>query len=117
MRGRPRVVLAVKVQEIEGKEHEPMRRPVDRGAESIEVGDAVPVLDDHFAIDHGRFAAQPGAGLNHPPIGPRPVIAVASEGTDLAIIHDDQGAVTIVLDLVNPSFSGGRPAQGWGFRA
>ena len=96
------------MQEIEGKEHEPVRRRVDRRAKGIEVGDAVLVLDDHLAIDQGRLAGQPAAGVDNPPVGPRPVIAVAGEGSDLAAIDDDQGAVAIIFDLVNPALSGGR---------
>src|SRR5262245_18846407 len=96
----PPDILAVEVQEIEGKEHESVRRRVHGRAESIEVGEAVFVLDDHLAIDQSRFAGQPGAGIDNPLKGPRPVIAVAGEGTYLATFDDDQGAVTIVLDLV-----------------
>ena len=66
------------------------------------------VLDDHLAIDQGSFAGQLAASIDHPPIGPRPVIAVAGEGTELATIDDDQGAVAIMLDLVNPALSGRR---------
>jgi hypothetical protein len=36
---------------------------------------------------------------------PRPVIAVAGEGTDLAAINDNQGAVAVIFELVNPSES------------
>ena len=100
-------ILAVEVQEIEGKEHDPVRRLVDSRAQGIEVGDAVLVLDDDLAIDHGRFAGQLGAGLDHPAIGPGPVPAMAGEGTDLAVIDDDQGAIAVMLDLVNPALSGG----------
>ena len=96
------------MQEIEGKEHEPVRRRVDGRSEGIEVGDAVLVLDHHLAIDQGGLAGQPGAGLDHPPIGARPVIAVAGEGADLAAIDDDQGAIAVILDLVNPALPGRR---------
>jgi hypothetical protein len=41
------------VQEIEGKEHEPVRRLVDGRSKGIEVGDAALVLDDHLAIEQG----------------------------------------------------------------
>jgi hypothetical protein len=70
--------------------------------------DGVLVLDDHLAIDQGRFAGQLAANLDHPPIGSRPVIAVSGEGADLAAIDDYQGAVAVIFDLVNPSLSGGR---------
>ena len=36
---------------------------------------------------------------------PRPVIAVAGEGTDLAAINDDQVAAAVIFDFVNPSES------------
>ena len=54
------------------------------------------------------FAGQLAAGLDHPPIGSRPVIAVAGEGADLAAIDDDQGAIAVILDLVNPALPGRR---------
>jgi hypothetical protein len=73
----------------------------------VKIGDAVLVLDDHLAIDQGRFAGQLAASIDHPPIGPRPVITVAGEGPDLTAIDNDQGAVAVMLDLVNPTVSGG----------
>ena len=96
-------IMAVEVQEIEGKEHEPVRRRVDGRSKGIEIGDAVLILDDHLAIDQGRFAGQLAASIDHPPIGPRPVITVAGEGSDLAAIDDYQGAIAVVFDLVNPA--------------
>jgi hypothetical protein len=104
----PAQILAIDVQEIEGKEHEPVRRRVDSRSKGVEVGKAVLVLDDHLAIDQGGLAGQPGASLDHPLIGPRPIIAVPSEGAGLAAINDDQGAVAVVLDLVNPAL-----CEGW----
>jgi hypothetical protein len=77
-------ILIIQVQEIEGKEHEPVRRRVDRGTESIEVSEAEFVLDNHLAIDQGGFADQLAASIDHSLIGPRPVIAVAGKGADLA---------------------------------
>jgi hypothetical protein len=71
------------VQEIEGKEHEPVRRRVDRRAEGIKVSEAVLVLDDHLAIDQGGSGGQPNAGVDAPLIGPRPVIAVPGKGADM----------------------------------
>ena len=65
MRGAPQI-LAVEVQEIEGKEHEPMRRRVDRRSKGIEVGKAVLVLDDHLAIDHGT-SCRPACRKPRPP--------------------------------------------------
>ncbi len=53
MSGMPAQILAIEVQEIEGKEHEPVRRRVDSRSKCIEIGDAVLVLDDHLAIDQG----------------------------------------------------------------
>src|SRR4051812_3246997 len=79
----PPQILAVEVEEIEGKEHQPVRRRVDRRAESIEISEAMLVLDHHLAINHGSFAGQPGASIGNPLIAPRPVIAVAGEGADL----------------------------------
>ena len=62
-------ILAVEVEEVEGKEHEPVRRRVDGRSQGIEIGDAVLVLDHHLAIDHRGLAGQLAAGLDHPPIG------------------------------------------------
>jgi hypothetical protein len=58
-------------------------------------------------LDGGRNIAEP-ANSNSPLIGSRPVIAVAGEGPDLAPVDDDQRAITIVLDLVNPALALGR---------
>jgi hypothetical protein len=111
----PPQILAVEVQEIEGEEHKPVRRRVDSRSKGIEIGDAVLVLDDHLAIDQGRFAGQPGARLDHPPIGPRLIIAVAGKGADHAAIDDEQGAIddeqgaiAVIFDLVNPALPGRR---------
>ena len=46
-------ILAVEVQEVEGKEHDPLRRRVDGRSKGMKIGDAVLVLDDHLAIDQG----------------------------------------------------------------
>jgi hypothetical protein len=58
-------ILAVEVEKIEGKEHDPVRRLVDGRAQGLEVGDAVLILDDDLAIDQGRFAGQLAASLDH----------------------------------------------------
>jgi hypothetical protein len=63
------------------------------------------VLDDHLAIDQGRFAGQLAGSLDHPAIGSGPVPAMTREGSDLAAVDDDQGAVAVILDLVNPASS------------
>jgi hypothetical protein len=101
-------ILAVKVQEIEGKKHDPVRCLVDDRAQGKKVGDAVLVLDGHLTIDQSRFAGQPGAILDHPPIGSRPVIPVPGEGADLAAIDNDQGAIAVIFDVVNPAIPGRR---------
>src|SRR5262249_19803053 len=44
-------ILAIEVQEIEGKEHDPVRRRVNGRAERMEIGDPALVLDDHLAIN------------------------------------------------------------------
>ena len=90
------------MQEIEGKEHEAVRRCVDRRAERIEVGDAVLVLDDHLPVNQRRLAGQLGGGVDDPAIGSGPILAGAGEGPDLALVDDDQGAIAVILDLVNP---------------
>jgi hypothetical protein len=57
------------VKEIEGKEHESVRRRVDGGAERIEVGDAVLVLEDDLTVDQGSLTAQLAASIDRPAIG------------------------------------------------
>src|SRR5262245_59128734 len=106
MSGVRRRSWAVKVQEIEGKEHDAVRRLVDGPPQGVEVGDAVLVLDNGLTINQGRFAGELAGSLDHPAIWPGPVPATAGEGPDLAAIDDDQCAVAVVLDLVNPAFSG-----------
>ena len=66
MSGLPSQILAVEVQEIEGKEHEPVRRRVDGRSKGMEIGDAVLVLDDHLAIDQGRLR-RPACRKPRPP--------------------------------------------------
>jgi hypothetical protein len=64
---------------------------MDVPAQGIEVRDAVLVLDDYLAIDQGRLATELGAGPDHPAIRSRPVPAMTGEGSDLALVDDDQG--------------------------
>jgi hypothetical protein len=40
-------------------------------------------------------------------MGSGPIAATAGEGPDLALVDDDQGAIAVMLDLVNPVFSRG----------
>ena len=54
------------------------------------------------------LAGELGGSLDHPAIWAGPVPAMAGEGPDLAVVDDDQGAVAVMLDLVNPALSGGR---------
>src|SRR5438874_7713218 len=65
-------------------------------------GSAVLVFDDDFTVDHSREAAEAGASLDDGTISARPVIAVASERSDPSVIDMDQGAESVVLDLVQP---------------
>jgi hypothetical protein len=71
------------VQEIEGKEHESVRRRVDGRAKRIEVGDAVLVLDDDLTVNQRRLAGQLG-GVYNPAIGSGPIPAGAGIGPDVA---------------------------------
>jgi hypothetical protein len=93
----PFEVLAVEVQEIEGKEHEPMRRLVDSRAERVEVRNAVLVLDNGLTIDQGRFTGELAGSLDNPAIGSGPVPAMTREGPDSAAIDDDRGAIAWFL--------------------
>jgi hypothetical protein len=104
----PPQILAVEVQEIEGEEHDAVPRLVDGRAEGVEVGDAVLVLDHDLAIDQGSLTAQLAASIDHPAIWSGPIPAAAGEGSYLAAVDYDQGAVAVMLDLVNPALSRGQ---------
>jgi hypothetical protein len=97
------LILAVEVQEIKGKEHDPVRRLVDGRAQGLEIGSPILVLDNDLAIEDGRRAGQLGAGLDHPAVGSGPVTTMPGEGSDLALVDEDEGAIAIVLDLMNPA--------------
>ena len=71
----------------------------------IEVGNAVLVLDDDLTINDGRLAGELGGRLDHPPISP--VQLMTGEGPGIAALDDNQGAVAVMLDLVNPSLPEG----------
>ena len=60
------------------------------------------VLDHRLAIEHRGLAGQLATGIDNPPISGRPIIAVSGEGADLAAINNDEGAIAVVLDLMNP---------------
>jgi hypothetical protein len=95
-------------QEIEGKEHDPMRRLEDHRTQGIEIGYTIFVLDDKLAVDQGRLAGQLGGGIDHPAIGSGPIPAMAREGPYSALVDDYQRAIAaIMLDRVNPVLSGG----------
>jgi hypothetical protein len=51
----------------------------------------------------GGIAGELGASRDHPAIGSGPVPAMSGEGPDLTLLDDDQGAVAVTLDLVNPA--------------
>ena len=74
----------------------------------MEVGDAILILDDDFAIDDSRLTRESRDSLDYPAIGAGPIPSMPGEGPDLAAVDDDEGAVAVMLDLVNPQFSGGR---------
>jgi hypothetical protein len=61
-----------------------------------------------LSSDQGGMAFEPYAGLDHPAIRASPVPAMAGKRPDLTAVDYDQGAITVMLDLVNPPFSGGR---------
>ena len=54
------------MQEIERKEHDPVARLVDSRAQGIEVGDAILVLDNDFAIDDSRLTRESRDSLDYP---------------------------------------------------
>jgi hypothetical protein len=59
----------------------------------VKIGGAVLVLDSYLAIDQGGFAGKPAAGIDHPPIGPCPVIAVPGKGSDPISVGDDDVSI------------------------
>ena len=83
------------------------RKAKERVAIGIEIRNAVLVLDDDLAIDQCRLAGQLGGGLDNPLVRSGPVPVMPGEGPDLAVIDNDQGAVAVMLNLVNPALSGG----------
>ena len=64
-------ILAFKVEKIESKEHDPVRRLVDGRAQGVEIGETVLVLNHDFAIDQGGVTSY-AAFLNQ---GDRPCAA------------------------------------------
>jgi hypothetical protein len=60
------------------------------------------VLD---SIYRGPPAPTYGFSLDHPAIWTGPVPAMTGEGPVFATVDDDQGAVAVILDLVNPGSS------------
>jgi hypothetical protein len=74
----------------------------------MEVGNAILVLDDDLAIDQGCLAGKLGRSFDYPAIRTGPVPPMPGKGPDFAAVNDDQGAVAVMLDLVNPALAGGR---------
>jgi len=66
----------------------------------MEVGDAILILDDDFAIDDSRLTIESRDSLDYPAIGAGPISSMPGEGPDLDALDDDQGAA-VMLDLVN----------------
>ena len=48
-----------------------------------------------------------GGGLDNPLIGSGPVPVMPGEGPNLALVDNDQGAVAVMLNLVNSALAGG----------
>src|SRR4051794_25011036 len=78
-------ILAVEVQQIEGKEHNPVRRLVDGRAQGIEVGDPVLVLDDDLAVNEGGVAWKLGCSFGHPRVRTCPVPAMPEKALTLPL--------------------------------
>ena len=74
----------------------------------MEIANALLILHHHLTIKDGRLAAEFAGSLDDAAIGIGPVITVPGKGSDLAPIDDDQGAIAVVLDLVNPTGARGR---------
>lgn len=95
------------MQQVERVEEQPMRFVVNRRSQRTEIGDAALVLDDHLAVDDGRSARQPPGGSNDRAVPVGPIGPPAGERSGGAAIDDEQGAVPVVLDLVEPAVAGG----------
>ena len=95
-------VVAIKLDEVEGDEHEPVRLALDRGSKRSEVGAPLLVLNNHLAVDRGGLAAKAQPRRDDRRIAISPVVPVARERPALAVVEHDEGAIAIVLDLVLP---------------
>ena len=101
-------ILAFQFEEIEEMEAEPVAlrlRPVaalEDLLEGGEVGIALGVVRDDFAVHEGRGKIERGNGLDERAELVGPVLAVARVDRDVAPIDRDQRAVAVILDLVEP---------------
>src|SRR5687767_11521732 len=91
------------MQDVECKEHKPVRLRENGAAERHEIGDAALVLHDDFPVKNGRAAGELCGGIGNPSVVLRPVQSPAGEGTGLPTVDGHDGAVAIVLDFMQPA--------------
>jgi hypothetical protein len=63
------------------------------------------------SVDDGSLAGQLAGSLDHPVIRSGPVPAPTRKYHNLALVNDDQGAIAVMLDLVNPALASGGLAE------
>jgi len=71
----------------------------------MEVGAAVRPRTDHLAINDRRLALEFLSRGDDRRISPRPIIAVPRPGPRQSVIDDEERAVAVMLDFVNPAFA------------
>jgi hypothetical protein len=98
----------VEMEDVEGVEDQRVRSPSQSLLQSVEVGSATLVLHDHLAVEDRRAAFEAVGGGNYARIPVRPVMTVARKGAHTTVVPQEQRAVAIMLDLVNPALSLGR---------
>ena len=74
--------------------------------QSIEVGSTINTEQYRFAVDYKRGAPIAQGGFNDDRILIRPVVAVAGEQANALPVPLDDQSIAIVLDLVEPIFTG-----------
>ena len=91
-----------------------MLAPDDGFAQLAEVGQALVVEDDDFAVDDGVLDVESLSGRGEVAILGCPFETPPSEDAHRCIIDDDLRAISIEFDLVNSSVALGRLVdQGW----
>lgn len=91
------------MEKVKGVIDQPMWLPADCRHQGLEVRDAMFVLNDDLAIKDCRSALKIGGSLNHTRITFAPIEAIAGIGAGLTSLDNKERAVSVMLDLVNPT--------------